>query len=40
MALLSIRDLTVDFATDIGGFRAVDGLSLDIPAQKTVALVG
>ncbi len=38
--LLSIRDLTVDFTTDSGSFRAVDGLSLDVPAGRTVALVG
>ncbi|MFH6783085.1 MULTISPECIES: ABC transporter ATP-binding protein [Methylobacterium] len=38
--LLSIRDLTVDFSTDAGSFRAVDGLSLDVPAGRTVALVG
>jgi peptide/nickel transport system ATP-binding protein len=39
-ALLAIRDLAVDFRTDQGAFRAVDGLSLDIPRGKTVALVG
>ncbi len=38
--LLSIRDLRVDFSTDSGEFRAVDGLSLDVPAGRTVALVG
>jgi len=38
--LLSIRDLAVDFHTDSGDFRAVDGLSLDIPRGKTVAIVG
>ena len=38
--LLSVRQLTVDFATDSGNFRAVDGLSFDIPKGKTVALVG
>ncbi|WP_407522917.1 ABC transporter ATP-binding protein [Methylobacterium oryzisoli] len=38
--LLSIRDLTVDFSADTGNFRAVDGLSLDVPAGRTVALVG
>ncbi|MGY2046760.1 ABC transporter ATP-binding protein [Methylobacterium sp. JK268] len=39
-SLLSIRDLTVDFSADTGAFRAVDGLSLDVPAGRTVALVG
>ena len=38
--LLSIRQLTVDFNADTGNFRAVDGLSLDVPKGKTVALVG
>jgi peptide/nickel transport system ATP-binding protein len=38
--LLSIRDLSIDFTTDSGNFRAVDGLSLDIPRGKTVAVVG
>ena len=38
--LLSVRQLTVDFNTDAGNFRAVDGLTLDIPKGKTVALVG
>jgi peptide/nickel transport system ATP-binding protein len=39
-SLLSIRDLAIDFRTDSGNFRAVDGLSFDIPHGKTVALVG
>src|SRR6187397_1522367 len=38
--LLSVRELTVDFSTDAGNFRAVDGLTFDIPKGKTVALVG
>ncbi|MBF9232001.1 ABC transporter ATP-binding protein [Microvirga alba] len=38
--LLSIRQLTVDFMTETGDFRVVNGLSLDIPRGKTVALVG
>ncbi|HEX2725774.1 MAG TPA: ATP-binding cassette domain-containing protein, partial [Beijerinckiaceae bacterium] len=38
--LLSVRDLAVDFHTDSGHFRAVDGLSLDVPRGKTVAIVG
>ena len=38
--LLSIRRLTVDFKADSGDFRAVDGLTFDIPKGKTVALVG
>ena len=38
--LLSIRDLKVDFKTESGNFRAVDGLSFDVPKGRTVALVG
>jgi peptide/nickel transport system ATP-binding protein len=38
--LLSVRQLTVDFKADSGDFRAVDGLTFDIPKGKTVALVG
>src|SRR3954470_1227297 len=38
--LLSVRQLTVDFNTDAGNFRAVDVLTCDIPKGKTVALVG
>jgi peptide/nickel transport system ATP-binding protein len=39
-SLLSIRQLAIDFAVESGGFRAVDGLSFDIPRGRTVALVG
>jgi peptide/nickel transport system ATP-binding protein len=38
--LLSIRGLAIDFRADTGQFRAVDGLSFDIPKGRTVALVG
>jgi len=38
--LLSIKNLTVDFKTQDGAFRAVDDISFDIPEGKTVALVG
>jgi oligopeptide/dipeptide ABC transporter ATP-binding protein len=38
--LLSLRDLTVSFATDGGSLRAVDHVSLDVPRGRTVALVG
>src|SRR3954454_23800236 len=38
--LLSIRDLSIDFKSDVGAFRAVDGLSFDVPKGKTVAVVG
>ncbi|MGU3536665.1 ABC transporter ATP-binding protein [Methylobacterium sp. A54F] len=38
--LLSIRDLTVDFRTENGAFRALHGLSLDVARGRTLALVG
>jgi oligopeptide/dipeptide ABC transporter ATP-binding protein len=38
--VLSIRDLAVEFATDDGVLRAVDGVSLDLPRGKTLGLVG
>ena len=37
---LSIRNLKTWFFTDAGVAKAVDGVSLDIPRGKTVALVG
>jgi hypothetical protein len=33
-SLLSIRDLSIDFHTDTGEFRAVDGLSFDVPRDE------
>ena len=38
--LLSVRDLSVSFATDGGVLRAVSGVSFDVPRGRTVALVG
>ncbi|MCG6903191.1 MAG: ABC transporter ATP-binding protein [Rhodobacter sp.] len=40
MRLLSIRNLSVDFATASGAFRAVDGVDLDIDAGEVMAIVG
>ncbi|MCL4694429.1 MAG: ABC transporter ATP-binding protein [Candidatus Hydrogenedentes bacterium] len=37
---LQIRNLKTWFRTDYGEAHAVDGVSLDIPAGKTIALVG
>jgi dipeptide transport system ATP-binding protein len=40
MALLEIRNLTVEFRTTTGWFRAVDGVSLDVEAGQIHAIVG
>ena len=39
-ALLQVRDLKTWFETDRGLFRAVDGISFDVPKGRTVGLVG
>ncbi|MCO6439167.1 MAG: ABC transporter ATP-binding protein [Phycisphaerae bacterium] len=38
--LLSVHDLTVEFATDLGRIRVVDGVSFDVPRRGKVAIVG
>jgi len=40
MALLEIRNLSVEFATAHGPFRAVDGIDLDVGANDVVGIVG
>jgi dipeptide transport system ATP-binding protein len=40
MPLLEITDLSVDFATAHGAFRAVDGVSLSVEAGDVQAIVG
>ncbi|MEW5421361.1 dipeptide ABC transporter ATP-binding protein [Amorphus sp. 3PC139-8] len=40
MSVISVRDLCVEYHSDSGVARAVDGVSFDIPNGKTVALVG
>ena len=40
MALLEIENLTVEFATAAGAFRAVDSVSLNIDARDVLAIVG
>ncbi|HCO42731.1 MAG TPA: dipeptide ABC transporter ATP-binding protein DppD, partial [Gammaproteobacteria bacterium] len=40
MSLLEIRNLSVDFQTAHGLFRAVDAVDLDIDEGDLVAIVG
>ncbi len=40
MALLEIKNLTVDFATATGRLRAVDGVSLSVDKGEVLAIVG
>ena len=40
MALLSVNNLAVEFATETGMLRAVDGITFSLEAGKTTCLVG
>jgi dipeptide transport system ATP-binding protein len=40
MALLDVRNLTVEFATSSGPFRAVDGCDFQVSASEVLAIVG
>jgi peptide/nickel transport system ATP-binding protein len=39
-ALLEVRDLRTEFATEAGPFTAVDGVSFEVEAGRTLAIVG
>ena len=40
MSLLSVRNLTVDFATTSGNFRAVEAVDVDVDPGEVLAIVG
>ena len=40
MPLLQIKNLTVEFKTGSGAFRAVDGVSLSVDKGEVLAIVG
>ena len=40
MPILDIRNLSVTFATRVGGFKAVDGFNLTVDTNEVVAIVG
>jgi len=40
MNLLEIRNLQLEFGSGPGAARALDGVSLELPAGRTLALVG
>ena len=40
MALLEVRDLALEYATDRGPLRAVDGISFDLEAGEALGVIG
>ena len=40
MALLEVRDLAVEYSTELGPLRAVDGVSFDVEAGQALGVIG
>ncbi|MGD8684639.1 MAG: ATP-binding cassette domain-containing protein, partial [Chloroflexota bacterium] len=40
MALLEVRDLAVEYGTERGPLRAVDGVSFDVQAGEALGIIG
>ena len=39
-SVLAVRDLTVEFKTEAGVLRALNGVGLEVPPDRTVGIVG
>jgi ABC-type glutathione transport system ATPase component len=40
MALLEVRDLQLEYSTERGPLRAVDGISFDLEAGEALGIIG